>query len=273
MRLPRHARLPINRCSLPPQILGGPTFQQHPATLQIDGVQALHGHFFERLDTIADAARRAAAFKDYMRASFSLDRPDEAGLQPGRQRVRRDQADYLRMLRGWMFDADGREAAVLKGWVESRFGLLPRYHRGPLGDFSGANYQSYLAARSHGLYNTNALEAQVDLLYTFCQYELSRRYRGQRHLRLFRGTNRIEAHDVLARPDRGSWILLLNNLTSFSGDAERADEFGDLIISSQVPLAKILYLPGLFPGTLNGEQEYLVIGGVYRVDTHTLLGP
>lgn len=273
LRLPRHARLPVNRCNLPPQILGSLTFQQHPAALQIDGVQALHGHFFENLDAIADAGQRAAAFQDFMRASFFLDRPDEAGLQAGRQRVRRDQADYLRMLRGWMFDADGREAAVLKGWVESRFGLLPRSHRGPLGDFSGDNYQSYLAARSRGLYNTNALEAQFDLLYTYCQYELSRRYPGQQHLRLFRGTNRIEAHDVLARPSRGSWILLLNNLTSFSGDAERADEFGDVIITSRVPLAKILYMPGLFPGTLKGEQEYLVIGGVYRVYAHTLLRP
>lgn len=32
-------------------------------------------------------------------------------------------------------DSDGREGAILKGWVESRFGLLPRFHGEPLRDF------------------------------------------------------------------------------------------------------------------------------------------
>lgn len=271
LSLPAQARLPINRCNLPPQILGSLTFQQHPTALQLDGVQALHGHFFEQLDPIDDAALRAHFFKEFMRASFFLDQPDEVGLQRDRQNLRRDHADYLRMLRGWMFDADGREAAVLKSWVESRFGLLPRSHRGPLGDFSGTNYQAYLAERSHGLYNTNALEAQLDLLYSYCQYELQRRYPGRQYFHLYRGVNRIEAHDILARPARNVWILLLNNLNSFTENPERADEFGDIVIKASIPFAKILYLPQLLPGALRGEQEYLIIGGVYQVERYQLI--
>lgn len=267
--LPRHARLPVNRCNLPPQILGSLTFQQHPTALQLDGVQALHGQFFAQLDGIAEAAQRAAAFKDFMRASFFLDRLDEVGLQPGHQRVLRDQADYLRMLRGWMFDADGREAAVLKSWVESRFGLLPRSHRGPLGDFAGDNYQAYLAARSQGLYNTNALEAQLDLLYTYCQYEIGRCRPESTHIRLYRGINRIDEHEILARLGRNDYVLLLNNLSSFSGNRDRANEFGDYILEADIPLAKLLFMPGLLPGALKGEDEYLVIGGVYRVAVGT----
>ena len=266
--LPLHARLPINRCNLPPQILGSLTFQQHPVPLQIDGVMALHGHFFEQLDEIQSAGLRAKVFQEFMRASFFLDHPEEAGLQRGKQRLHREHADYQCMLRGWMFDADGQEAAVLKSWVESRFGLLPRSHHGPLGDFSGPNYQLYLAARSTGLYNTNALEAQLDLLYTYCQYELARRFPARSHIRLYRGLNRIDDHERLAQNSPSSWIMLLNNLNSFSGDAERADEFGDLVITSQIPLSKILYMPGLFPRSLRGEQEYLVIGGVYLVERH-----
>ena len=43
-------------------------------------------------------------------------------------RNREEFREYLRVVRGWAFDPDGREAAVLKGWVESRFGLMPRHH-------------------------------------------------------------------------------------------------------------------------------------------------
>ena len=38
-------------------------------------------------------------------------------------------------------------------------------------------YLRYLEMRSAGLYGTNALEAQLDLLYAYCQYEFARRAR------------------------------------------------------------------------------------------------
>jgi NAD+---dinitrogen-reductase ADP-D-ribosyltransferase len=264
--LPAHAHLPVNRCNLAASLLGSLTFQRHPTALHLDGVQALHGDFFALLDTIHGVADRAHAFKDFMRASFLLDRPDEAGLDPASDGMRRAKADYLRVLRGWLFDADGQEAAVLKSWVESRFGLLPRNHHGPLGDSGSDNYRRYLAARSHGLYNTNALEAQLDLLYTYCQYELAKAPpAAQRHLILYRGLNRINDYEVLAHSRPRHWVLVMNNLNSFTADAERADEFGDIVVCARVPLAKILFMPGLLPGSLQGEQEYLVIGGVYEL--------
>ena len=40
-RLPRWARLPINRCNLPADILGGLSFQRGPCPLVIDGVAEL----------------------------------------------------------------------------------------------------------------------------------------------------------------------------------------------------------------------------------------
>lgn len=263
--LPVHARLPVNRCNLPAVILGSLTFQEHPVPLKLDGVEALHHEFFALLDAVHNASQRAGFFSRYMRASFYPDHPQPVAARPPRKKPARDRADYLRMLRGWMFNPDGQEAAVLKSWVESRFGLLPRNHHGPLGDFSGENYQVYLAARSKGLYNTNALEAQLDLLYTYCQYEITRRHEAKKHLLLYRGINRIEEHEVLQRRNSHCYTLLLNNLNSFSADRERADEFGDYILKTQVPLYKLLYMPGLLPATLRGEDEYLAIGGVYRV--------
>jgi NAD+---dinitrogen-reductase ADP-D-ribosyltransferase len=263
--LPAFARLPINRCNLPPVILGSLTFQRHPTPLQLDGVAELHQALFQTLHDLEHPTERAQRFRDYMTANFRLDRPEDAGLSGGRRGAMRDKADYLRILRGWLFDADGREGAVLKSWVESRFGLLPRSHGGPLGDYGGANYQRYLAARAQGLYNTNALESQLDLLYTYSQYELDRQHPERSHVRLYRGTNRVEEYDILQRPSRDQAVLLLNNLNSCTASRERAGEFGDYILAVAVPQAKLLFFPGLLPGMLRGEEEFLVIGGVYEV--------
>lgn len=260
--LPACARLPINRCNLPAVILGSLTFQQHPAALHIDGVAELHRDLYRLLAPLERAEHRAHLFMDYLAAHFLLDTPEEAGLEDN-ARLRRDKADYLRVLRGWSFDADGREAAVLKGWVESRFGLLPRHHGAPIRDAGDTAYHTYLEARAQGLYNTNALEAQLDLLYAYCQYELARQHPDTSHLRLYRGVNRLDEHDVLARPDKTRQILLLNNANSFTAQRERADEFGDRILEVDVPLPKILAYSRLLPGRLKGEDEYIVIGGVY----------
>ncbi len=267
--LPLQARLPVNHCNLPAVILGSLTYQQHPAPLYIDGVAELHRDLFLMLNRADDAAERAQLFMDYMNAHFLLDAPEEAGLTR-KSRLKRDKADYLRILRGWSFDADGREAAVLKGWVESRFGLLPRHHGGPIRDAGDDSYHAYLEARSHGLYNTNALESQLDLLYTYCQYELGQRYPDQSHLHLYRGVNRLDDHDVLEQRSKRERILLLNSVTSFTDQRERADEFGDFILETEVPLPKVLCYSRLLPGRLKGEDEFIVIGGVYPVHTSAL---
>lgn len=262
--LPAHARLPINRCNLPAVILGSLTFQHHPMPLAIDGIAELHHDLFHMLDQADDADERARVFMDYMNAHFLLDAPEDMGFSR-KSRIKRHKADYLRILRGWSFDADSRDAAALKGWVESRFGLLPRHHGGPIRDSDDETYYKYLHARSEGLYNTNALEAQLDLLYTFCQYELRKTYHTQSHLRLYRGVNRLDQHDVLEKRNRREHVLLLNSVTSFTDNRHRADEFGDYILESEIPLSKILCFNRLLPGRLQGEDEFIVIGGVYEV--------
>lgn len=261
--IPSTARLGINRCNLPAVILGSLTYQKHPAPLFIDGVQQLHADFFKSIDMISHQQERAYHFQAYMSSSFLLDHLDEAGLSSYQGRSR-ENADYLRMLRGWMFNADGKEAAVLKSWVESRFGLLARRHHGMLLDYMGENYQMYLAERSMGLYNTNSLEAQLDLLYSYCQYEAQRHF-DERHITLFRGVNRIDEFERLSESSSDNEILILNNLNSFTASRERADEFGDLVIRAEVPIPKLLYYQGLLPGPLQGEEEFLVIGGAYAV--------
>jgi NAD+--dinitrogen-reductase ADP-D-ribosyltransferase len=268
--LPTFARLPINRCNLPAVILGSLTFQQHPVRLFLDGVAELHADLFKHLQQVTDRELRAIHFMDYMRSGFLLDHLDEAGFSTQQSHCKRDKADYLRVLRGWMFDADGKEAAVLKSWVESRFGLMPRNHRGPLGDYTTEHYQSYLSDRAKGLYNTNGLEAQLDLLYTYCQCEIEKLYPGQNHITLYRGINQVKEHEILHQFSKREYVILLNNLNSFTNNRERADEFGDYILQAKIPLVKLLYLPDLLPNRLKGESEYLVIGGVYRVEVSIL---
>lgn len=265
--LPRDARLPINRCNLPAVVLGGLTYQQHPSPLLIDGVAELHADLFRRLNA-APAEARAEVFRDYLTVHFRLERPEEMGFTG--QRKSRAKANYVRMIRGWSFDSDSREGAVLKGWVESRFGLMPRYHGQSLRDPSGDAYRRYLEMRSQGLYGTNALEAQFDLVYAYCQLDLALRHPGARHVTLYRGVNRMADHEVLEKGEGGRYVILLNNLSSFTCSRERACEFGDYILAVNVPLSKIFFYCGLLPGVLQGEDEFLVIGGVVDVTLSTI---
>lgn len=265
--LPRDSRLPINRCNLPAVVLGSLTYQQYPSPLLLDGVAELHRDLFRRLAAAVPEAR-AEVFRDYLTVHFRLERPEDIGFT-GRRKSRA-RANYIRMIRGWSFDSDSREGAVLKGWVESRFGLMPRYHGMPLRDPAGDAYRSYMEMRSQGLYGTNALESQLDLVYAFCQMELDMRHPEARHVTLYRGVNRMADHEVLAKGDGGQHVILLNNISSFTHSRERACEFGDYILAVNVPLTKIFFHCGLLPGILQGEDEFLVIGGVVNVTLSTL---
>lgn len=259
-RLPRHARQPINRCNLPADILGSLTFQQHPSPLRLDGVAELHRELFTTLAGLATLAERARRFEDYLTVHFRLDRPEEMGLTASARRAR-GKANWLRILRGWLFNPDGMEAAVLKGWVESRFGLLPRHHREPLRQPGDVAWRRYEEDRAAGLYGTSAVEAQLDLVFAYTQWELARQCSAE-VMTLYRGTN-CPAH--YERIDPEGRVLLFNNLTSFSASRERADEFGDVVLAVDVPAAKVFFHSGLLPGRFAGEEEYLVIGGLYRI--------
>ena len=263
-RLPVFARTSLNRCNLPAVVLGGCTYQQYPAPLSIDCVAELHREFFQNIETILSPNERIVHFRQYMCSAFLLGKSEEAGFTPESQRKKRQKVDYLRLLRGWMFNPDGVEGAVMKRWVESRFGLLTLNHRGLLGDFDSVAYRQYQADYVSGLYNTNALESQLDLLYTYCQYELARQWPGKTHWQLYRGVNDIKNHSHLGNKTDIQRSLLLNNLNSFSSDRHFCETFGDVILDVQVPLSKLIYFPELLTGVLKGEFEYLVIGGVYQ---------
>ncbi|MEY3221012.1 MAG: hypothetical protein RIT27_2369 [Pseudomonadota bacterium] len=260
-QLPSTAFLAINRCNLPARILGSATYQQFPMPLKLDGVHELHARLFRGLNHFSKKKHRANYFKDYMTVHFCLESLEEIGLNL--QKKQRSKANYLQIIRGWSFNANAKEGAGLKGWVESRFGLLPRYHGGKIRHSNDFSYHNYLIQRAAALYETNALEQQLDVLYTYAQYELA--HNKNEYVTLYRGINNLDNQEILAKTKNGTYWILLNSLNSFSCSKERADEFGDLILTTNVPLSKIFCYSGLLPNLLQGEDEYLVIGGLYEI--------
>ena len=87
-------------------------------------------------------------------------------------------------------------------------------------------------------FHNNSILTQLDLLFEFCQWALSRFFApGQSHITLHRGVNALEDHLVYER-ERDHVRIHLNNLVSFSSDREVAGCFGDTILTVRAPAAK-----------------------------------
>ena len=99
------------------------------------------------------------------------------------------------MLRAWGADSNGPAGAVLKSWVESRFGLLATFHKGRLADDRAAR-EAFMLDRTRGAAKSIGVLMQLDLLYTFCQDELRRRFPDEQWKTLYRGTHDSEEYTV-----------------------------------------------------------------------------
>jgi NAD+--dinitrogen-reductase ADP-D-ribosyltransferase len=252
-----------NHCNLPPWVIASRHFNDNPRHLEIQGVRSANRFLFAKLDSIPTAEERGEIFNDYMSVKYQLHQWENQATATARKSIRNS---YLRFLRGWMMDSNSVEGAVLKGWVESRMGLPPTYHKVPIPDIHGEEYMVFAVDRTRGSARTNAINAQLDLLYEYCQYELARKYPGQTTVTLFRGTFDATEHELLERLDKRQQIVRLNNLVSCTSDEERAWEFGFTVWEMRVPLAKIFFYSDLLPNSImKGEGEYIVIGGEYRV--------
>ena len=255
--------LPVNRCDQPPWVIASPRFNRHPLPLEIQGVRRAHPSFFSRLESFADPGGRQRCFRDYIDLVYQTGKWRRETTPLGRRSLRNS---YLRFLRGWMVDASSAEGAVLKGWVESRFGLPPVFHAGRIEGIDSREYLLYLAERMRESARTNAVESQFDLLYEFVQDELRRRHPGVPAFTLYRGVKNLEDYRVIGEAGGNRVVLRLNNLNSFSSRIEYAWEFGSRVLVAEVPGSKIFFRSDLLPGILpRGEEESLVIGGDYEV--------
>jgi NAD+--dinitrogen-reductase ADP-D-ribosyltransferase len=252
-----------NHCNLPPWVIASRHFNDNPQPLEIQGVRAANRFFFEKLEAIAASEERAVVFNDYMSVKFQLHHWQDQATAKAQKSLKNS---YLRFLRGWMMDANSIEGAVLKGWVESRMGLPPTFHKVRIPTIHSEEYMVFAIDRMKGSARTNAINSQLDLLYEYCQFELARSTPAGSCLRLFRGTNDADDYELVETVGKREQIVRLNNLVSFTSDEERAWEFGDTVWEIQAPRAKVFFFNGLLPNSImKGEGEYLVIGGEYRV--------
>ena len=251
-----------NLCEVPPWVIASEAFNRRPRPLELPGVRKADRRLFEKLDTLPDPAERGRVFHEYLEVKFSLHQWAEyQGLS--RRSLRNS---YVRFLNGWARDSNGVEGAVLKSWVQSRFGVVPTYHGGVLDPTLNGEDQQFAIDRMKGRRRTNAIDMQLDLLYTFCQDELTRRWPDRETLILYRGTNDPEEHPCRRVIDRQRSCLRLNNLISFTTNRETAWEFGSTVWETRVAHSKIIFFSGLLPSSiLQGESEYLVVGGDYTV--------
>jgi NAD+--dinitrogen-reductase ADP-D-ribosyltransferase len=218
---------------------------------------------FVELEEIENPQERALRFHDFMDVTFQLHQWKREESRSSRKSLKNS---YLRFLRGWLFDSNAIEGAVLKGWVESRLGLIPTYHRQVIPDEHSKEYFQYSLDRMKGAARTSAIFSQFDLLYEYIQYELRRQMPEVTHLNLYRGVNDLDEHTLLEAYGKNHHLLRLNNLNSFTSDYEKAWEFGSRVLRAAIPLTKIFFYNGLLPKTLfQGEDEYLIIGGDYDI--------
>jgi len=265
-----------NMVGIPTAALASPAFNLRPIPLDLPHVRATSGSFFEMLSEAEDESDAVRAFHAFMAASFCLedeqrDPRERADRRPA-DGTRRFRSSYLRLLRGWVFDSSNAEGAVLKGWVESRFGLLPTWHGDRIDQIPCPAWIRYVEQKMSSRFHGNSIHCQLDLVFTFCQWMLRRFGPGPNgHLTLYRGVTSMSEDQVLERRGKRSALVRLNNLSSFTGDRSIADCFGDKILTVQVPATKVVFFDGLLPRhPLKGEAEYLVIGGDYLVEMSAL---
>lgn len=262
MRVAREIGHSTNLLGLPTELLASDAFNEKPGILRISGVREMNRSLFEMLSQSEDLADAGEAFTCYMMAMFGLD-PE----QQDKRGKRRYRSSFLRLLKGWGYDSNGPEGAVLKGWVESRFGLFPTFHKGVIHRVGDAAWSAYVEEKMSSRFHNNAIHTQLDILYEFCQWAIERYAApGKMHLTLFRGTNSFDEHQIVERISRREVVMRINNLASFSTDRGVAGCFGDTIVTAEVPVVKVAFFNSLLPShPLKGEGEYLVIGGDYRV--------
>ncbi|MDE2371655.1 MAG: NAD(+)--dinitrogen-reductase ADP-D-ribosyltransferase [Burkholderiales bacterium] len=266
-----------NLVGLPTPLLASIAFNAHPQPLHIGGARESAVGLFALLDRCGSADEAREVFAHYMKLAFGLAKPQPRVVANAAQadaapacaaEQRRWRTSYLKLLQGWGMDANGAAGAVLKSWVESRFGLVPTFHKSALARYPSPAWIAYLEEKTSSRYHSNNVFQQLDLLYEFCQWMLARfQLLGPApRLTMWRGSTRCEEQITAGSLRRRRCTMRLNNLVSFSLSPAEAGCFGDWVLQAQVPLCKVLFLPGLVDRKLlQGEAEVLAIGGDYSM--------
>jgi len=230
-------------------------YNRNVLPITISGVWEYYSDIFKAIKRAQDLNAAANIFKGAMESLFSLSEKHN-GKKMG---------SYTRLLKGWLFDSNSTEGAVMKGWVESRFGITPYYHKDIIPDVNSEEYYEYMVEKMDMKHNKNLIFHQLDLLYTYTQVVMETFYSDELpKLTLYRGVNDLSEHLVVKELENKRVCIEQNSLVSFTSDRDIASQFGDYILTSQIPYTKIVFFSEVLPNIrFNGEKEYLVLGGRY----------
>jgi len=248
--------------------LASAVFNQQPMPLHIAGTRESASGLFDCLARQSDRHECGRIFQAYMCDVFGFDA--EQQLRNDKYGRRRYRNSYLHLIQDWGLDSNNAQGAVFKGWVESRFGLYPTYHKQPLLKFNSRQWAGYIEEKMNSRYHNNCIYMQLDLLYEFCQWMVARfQLPAIDYMRLYRGVNSLDEHSIVEKIDKQHKIIRFNNINSFTDRRSIASEFGAYILEVQVPVVKLVFFTELLPHhALRGENEYLVLGGDYQVKVY-----
>jgi len=236
----------------------------NPMRIELQGVRRENQKLFQILNSMLSTVERGHIFNDFMSVKFHLHEWEQY-QKSARKSLRNN---YLKFIRNWGIDSNSPSGAVLKSWVESRIGISPTFHHTRLRREDSLAWFQYRKDVIEGSSQTSAINSQLDLVFEYSQYELSRRFPGERWITLYRGTHDPDEYELLSPESKGRNFVRLNNLSSFTSERERAWEFGSTVWKVRVPIFKVFFFSGLLPDNLlRGEDEYIVIGGNYEVKT------
>lgn len=226
--------------------------------ITISGVWEYYADIFKAIKKSKDIEEAAYIFTGSMDSLFSLSERHN-GKKMG---------SYTRLLKGWLFDSNSIEGAVMKGWVESRFGITPFFHKDIIYDVNSEEYYDYMVEKMDMRHNKNLIFHQLDLLYTYTQVVLETFYKDTLpKITLYRGVNDLSEHLVVKDLQDKKICIEQNSLVSFTSDRDIASQFGDYILQSSIPYTKIVFFSEVLPKVkFVGEKEYLVLGGRYDTE-------
>jgi NAD+--dinitrogen-reductase ADP-D-ribosyltransferase len=249
---------------LPAATIASVAFNAAPVRLVIAATRETHHGLFTLLDQTESLREAAEIFDGYMQVAFGLRKPERDGSGAQGRAYR---SSYVKVLQGWGFDSNGAQGAVLKGWVESRFGITPTFHGAPLAEFPSDAWVKYVDEKLGSRFHNNCIHMQLDVLFEYCQFCIERfRPFGEQKPEVYRGTYKGEAPFVASSHNARRGVVRFNNVVSFSLERERAEEFGDWVLATSLPPEKVVFFPGLLDNqVLNGEGEVLAIGGDFEV--------
>jgi len=254
-----------NLIGIPAASLASHRFNANPQILRIAGTRESAAGLFEKLAFQSSREDCSRVFQDYMCVVFGFETEQRLGVdKQGHQRYRNS---YLKLIQDWGRDSNNAQGAVLKGWVESRFGLFSDFHKQSLSGFMNKDWIIYLEEKMNSRYHNNCIFMQLDLLYEYCQWMIEHfQWPAARHKTLYRGVNCLNDSTSNTCVHDAGMIMRFNNLVSFTDRRSIASEFGAYILEVEVPMVKLLFFNELLQHhALHGEAEYLVIGGDYQV--------